>query len=246
MEEYMQQQQRERQERYRSREASPQVPSVAPSPLFATTPEPEVQRSSPKGSKTAKFAKAMDFTAGVLGLANVFLTGYNNAAQDQDNTYYNYDDSLSYDTLDYSEPVITYDTTDYSDPTSSADDYTQSTQSGGHSMMSIFNETLDAHNNRWQGLEAQAATAQPVAVNSSSPGAAQVSSKMWAQHQMNMGMLQSNAALFGMHNATMSGLNAYGSSYNNYYDNRYQSHLSGYNTGQQSMITGMAMTSMYK
>lgn len=109
-------------------------------------------------------------------------------------------------------------------------------------MLGIFNDYMN-------DIKAQnSATAQATFAPSVSgtTDAAKMSQQMWYKHQMNMGISQSNAAVFGMHNAAMSGISTYGSSYNNYYDTTYQSYLGGFNAAQSNMYTGMAMASMYK
>lgn len=94
----------------------------------------------------------------------------------------------------------------------------------------------------------EAAAPQSVSAPSilSTTDAVKMSQQLWARHRMNMGMLQSNAAMFGMHNAAMSGIGTYGSSYNNYYDTTYQSCLSNLKAAQSNMYAGMGMAGMGK
>ena len=123
----------------------------------------------------------------------------------------------------------------------------ESTQAqGGHSVLGIFNDymkDIKALNSAPVAAAAQSASAPSV---QGTMDVMKMSQQMWARHQMNMGMVNSNAAMFGMHNAAMAGIGTYGSSYNNYYDTTYQSYKSNLNPAQNDMYTGMALASMYK
>lgn len=115
--------------------------------------------------------------------------------------------------------------------------------------MNIFNEGVAGIEQNYQNnvTAAQQAAQQSAAIPAATGGssAATLSGQSFAQHQMNMGMMQMNASSFGMHNSTMQGINNYGSSYNSGYDSTYQSYSGGYNAGMNNMATGMAMSNFF-
>ena len=110
---------------------------------------------------------------------------------------------------------------------------------GRHSILNTFNSYLQ-DTKATATRQPSTATLQKPPSPSTANAVANTSQQMWARHQMNMGMLQSNAAMFGMHNSAMAGIGAYGSSYNNSYDTTYQSYSSDLSAAQSNMYSGMA------